>query len=57
VLRVLKTLRLIDGMALEQHHGFRPSEVGPLFEAVGMKLTVRRRFQLGLNNLFVFSKA
>jgi 2-polyprenyl-3-methyl-5-hydroxy-6-metoxy-1,4-benzoquinol methylase len=55
LLRVLKVMRLIDGMALEQHYGFWPSEVAPLFETAGLKLALRTTFQLGLNNLFVFS--
>lgn len=57
VLRVLKALHLIDGMALEQHYGFRPSEVAPLFAAAGLQLMASQRFQLRLNNLFVFRKA
>jgi SAM-dependent methyltransferase len=56
VLRVLKALRLVDGMALEQHYGFNPSEVVPTFTTAGMTLVAGRRFQLGLNNLFVFRK-
>jgi len=57
VLRVLKALHLVDGMALEQHYGFRPSEVAPLFAAAGLQLISSQRFQLRLNNLFVFRKA
>jgi len=57
ILGVLKKLRLIDGMALEEHHGFDPGCVIPLFERHGFWLLRRRRFQLGLNNLFVFERS
>ena len=43
-------------MALEEHHGFTPSEVKPLFESAGFRLAIHKKFQLGLNNLFVFTK-
>lgn len=56
VLAVLRALRLVDGMSLEQHHGFEVSETATVFEKAGFELTRRERFQLGLNNLFVFSK-
>ncbi len=43
-------------MALEEHHGFDPGKVIPLFESVGFRLAVHKTFQLGLNNVFVFTK-
>jgi 2-polyprenyl-3-methyl-5-hydroxy-6-metoxy-1,4-benzoquinol methylase len=45
---------LADGMSLEQHYGFKSSELVPLFTGAGLELLARKRFQLGLNNLFVF---
>lgn len=56
VLSVLKLFRLVHGMALEQHHGFDPREVPGIFTAKGFNLKVAQRFQLGLNNLFVFER-
>lgn len=53
ILEVLRWLHLVKGMALEQHHGFNPARVSPLFAAHGFDTVLHRRFQLGLNNLFV----
>jgi SAM-dependent methyltransferase len=52
----LRWLRLIHGMALEQHYGYDPSQTPAIFAVPGMELLHARRFQLGLNNLFVFKK-
>ncbi len=56
ILDVLSFLRVIDGMALEQHYGFEPSHTPKIFEAHGFDLVEARRFQLGLNHLFVFRR-
>ena len=56
ILSVLLSLRLIDGMSLEEHHGFHPSEAVRAFERVGLNCVCRRRFQFGLNNLFVLER-
>ncbi len=56
ILAVLRFFRLVDGMALEEHHGFDPDAVEPLFVSSGFQLVLRKSFQLGLNNLFVFIK-
>ncbi len=53
---LLCRLRLADGMSVEQHYGFSPGEVPTLFPPAGFTLEHRQRFQLGLNNLFVFRK-
>lgn len=55
ILAVLLGLRLIDGMSLEEHWGFDPSDVLPLF-GERFETVAARRFQLGLNYLFVLRK-
>jgi 2-polyprenyl-3-methyl-5-hydroxy-6-metoxy-1,4-benzoquinol methylase len=57
ILALLKRVRLIDGMSLEQHYGFHPRGVPALFDAGQLELVKAARFQLGCNNLFVFRKA
>jgi ubiquinone/menaquinone biosynthesis C-methylase UbiE len=56
ILTVLKFLRLIDGMSLEQHYGFDPHCVPSVFSVGNMELVKAKKFQLGFNNLFVFQK-
>ena len=57
MLDVMAKVRIIDGLSHDQHHGFKPADLGPLFEAGGFRTVVTKRFQLGLNNLFVFQAA
>ncbi len=56
ILAVLRWLRLIDGMSLEEHYGFEPTDTARIFSAPGFKLLHRSKFQLGLNHLFVFER-
>jgi SAM-dependent methyltransferase len=56
VLSVLKFMRLIDGMSLEEHFGFEPAETLRVFSTPRFKLVRHDRFQLGLNHLYVFEK-
>jgi hypothetical protein len=53
ILHVLMFLRLIDGQEAHQHYGFVPKDLIKLFEG-NLRLVKHRKFQLGLNNLFVF---
>jgi SAM-dependent methyltransferase len=57
ILHILGALRLVDGMSVHEHYGFRVEEMPAIFPAPAYRLVVRRRFQLGLNNLFVFELA
>ena len=56
ILRVLQSLRLIDGMSLEQHYGFDPRTAPSIFCVDGLALVKFEKFQLGYNNLLVFEK-
>lgn len=55
ILDVLMFFRLIDGQAVEEHHGFDPAHLGEL-ASDRIRLISRSSFQLGLNNLFVFER-
>ena len=48
-------LRLLDGMEAHEHHGFDPREVPTIFSSDRLRLERWRRFELGLNHLFVFT--
>jgi hypothetical protein len=40
----------------DQHYGFNPRQAISTFQQAGLVLERQSRFQLGLNNLFVFRK-
>jgi len=56
VLGMLKRLHVIDGIALEEHHGFKPAAAASVFERPDFELALHRRFQWGLNNLIIFRR-
>jgi len=56
ILRILKKIKLVEAETLYQHYGFDVNTVEALFNTSHFKLLVKRKFQLGLNNLFVFKK-
>jgi len=57
ILHWLRLLRLIDGMALEEHHGYDARRTAEIFSGPEFELVRHNRFQLGLNHLFVFRRA
>jgi ubiquinone/menaquinone biosynthesis C-methylase UbiE len=56
IIALLCRLHLADGMSLEEHHGFDPATTPQIFMQHGFVLEYWRRFQLGLNYLFVLRK-
>jgi 2-polyprenyl-3-methyl-5-hydroxy-6-metoxy-1,4-benzoquinol methylase len=54
ILEALIRFRVLDGMEAGQHHGLEPDHVREAFQHQGFTLVRWKRFQLGLNNLFVF---
>ena len=56
LLSLMKAVKLIDGMSLEQHYGYNTAETPKLFCSAGFTLQKASKFQFGLNNLFVFDK-
>jgi hypothetical protein len=56
ILEILLALKLVDGMSLDEHHGFLPEEVPDIFLPEGLKLIKMQKFQLGLNHLYIFER-
>ncbi len=56
ILALLKFAKLVHGMALEEHHGYNVATTEKLFNNKDFALIHFRKFQFGLNNLFVFQK-
>ena len=56
ILHLLDRLRLIEGIAMHEHYGFRPTDTPQIFPPPRFRLLRHQPFQLGLNNLFVFEK-
>jgi 2-polyprenyl-3-methyl-5-hydroxy-6-metoxy-1,4-benzoquinol methylase len=56
ILNLLIRLRVLDGMEVGQHHGYDTGLTQPLLGKNGFSLVKHAKFQLGLNNLFVFQK-
>ena len=55
ILDVLMFMKMIDGQAVDEHHGFDPKSLVDIFSN-DLRLTSKTTFQLGLNNLYVFEK-
>lgn len=56
ILDGLRFFRLIDGMELEEHYGYEITQTEKIFTSESLKLNHHKKFQFGLNNLFVFEK-
>ena len=56
ILWLLSKLKLIDGMSLDEHYGFKSKDTLKLFSSKQFRLLKYKPFQLGLNNLYVFEK-
>ncbi len=56
ILFILKRFYLIDGMSLKEHYGFKVRDTAKIFSNPFFKLIFHRKFQFGLNNIFVFQK-
>jgi SAM-dependent methyltransferase len=56
ILRVLEAVRIVDADTLDEHQHAGMAETIELFAHCGLDLKRRARFQLGLNNFFIFEK-
>ena len=54
IVDVLRALRLVHGMDIEAHHGYRPEETPKHFS--GFRVLRHEPFELGLNHLFVLER-
>lgn len=54
--KALMSAGLADGPSIEEHNFFRSSDTQVIFKECGFKLKLLSKFQLGLNNLFIFEK-
>ena len=56
ILKLLRYFNIIDGMDIDEHWGFKVNRTISIFENAVLKLITHKKFQFGLNNLFVFEK-
>ena len=56
LVHLLARFGLVAGMALHQHHGFEAARTPAIVGSGPFDLVRHERFQLGLNNLFVFRR-
>jgi 2-polyprenyl-3-methyl-5-hydroxy-6-metoxy-1,4-benzoquinol methylase len=56
IVDTLVKLRLMRAVGIEQHWGFDPTTTPEVFAPGGLVVAKARRFQLGLNNLYVLRK-
>ncbi len=55
ILEFLMTIKLVQAETLDEHHGFDPKNIPTIFQGP-LRLVKHKKFQLGLNNVFVFEK-
>jgi len=56
ILKVLIFFKIAHGMEVEEHYGYEVSKTPEVFEREGFELLKHKKFQIGLNNLFIFRK-
>jgi SAM-dependent methyltransferase len=56
IVRALIRVRVLHGIGIEQHWGFDPRRTPALFAPTGLVAVKSRRFQLGLNYLYVLRR-
>ncbi len=56
VLAAMTFFAVHDGMSLEEHHGYNVNDTTRIFPPAGFRLLHRKKFEMGLNNLFVFER-
>jgi SAM-dependent methyltransferase len=56
ILVVLKKLNLVQAASLDEHHEYDVRKTRQIFAPGDYDLLVHKKFQLGLNNLFVFRR-
>jgi SAM-dependent methyltransferase len=54
IVEVLMKLRIMTAVGFEQHYGFDPSTTPEVMSVDGVRCVKRKRFELGLNNAYVF---
>jgi hypothetical protein len=57
IIHFLSSIHILDAETKHEHYGFDVKQTPSLFPAPGFRMLESKRFQLGLNNLFVFEKA
>jgi 2-polyprenyl-3-methyl-5-hydroxy-6-metoxy-1,4-benzoquinol methylase len=56
IVNILSALRIMDGTDCHQHYGMDPCVAIDTFQKAGFNLILKRKFEFGLNNLFIFKK-
>ncbi len=56
IIHFLSAVHILDAETKHEHYGFDVRQTPLLFPAPLFRMVESKRFQLGLNNLFVFEK-